>query len=39
LNKKAVLDEERFKEVKDGFFRRKRAWIARERLSNAKKKP
>jgi hypothetical protein len=39
LSKKAVHDEESFKEVKDGFFRKKKASIEKERLLNAKKKP
>jgi len=39
LSKKAVHDEQSFKEVKDGFFRKKKASIAKERLLNARKKP
>jgi hypothetical protein len=39
LSRKAVHDEESFKEVKDGFFRKKKASIVKERLLNKKKKP
>ena len=38
-NRKAVHDEENFKEVKEGFFRKKRVWIANQRLLNVKKRP